>query len=229
MDVETGRYPFSAVIFDMDGVLVDTEWFYWQELVDYAAYLGIEVSREELLGQIGQSFDYFCNLMMNWQQRAGQDPGSPGEAVDRYNEWVANYPCDYAELLNPGAAETLAGLARRGVRCALASSSPSVNIEAVLSACDLAGSFEVVVSGEEFQESKPDPEIYLYTLGRLGLPAEECCCVEDSVPGIAAGKAAGLYTVAKREERFGFSQDGADLIIDELSDLLELGARMARV
>ena len=59
-------------------------------------------------------------------------------------------------------------------------------------------------------------------LDLLGLPANRCCCVEDSVPGITAGKRAGLTVIAKREERFGFSQDAADKIIDQLPELLTL-------
>ena len=56
----------------------------------------------------------------------------------------------------------------------------------------LSDAFEFLTSGEQFRQSKPNPEIYLYTLELLGLPADVCCCIEDSVPGIAAGKAAGL-------------------------------------
>ena len=86
----------------------------------------------------------------------------------------------------------------------------------------LSGKFEPIVSGEQFHESKPDPEIYLHTLDLLGLPAGACCCIEDSVYGIAAGRAAGLTVIAKREERFGFSQEGADRIIDAIPDLLRV-------
>ena len=215
-------HPFDAVIFDMDGVLIDSEWCYYLQLKEYAQELGIEVSEEELRGQVGQSFQSFCDLMIDWQARAGHPGMGVDEVMERYADWVEAHPIDYAAILNPGAGETLRELSRRGVRRALASSSPMVNIEAVLCACDLRDAFEVIVSGEQFQESKPTPEIYLHTLDRLGLPAARCCCVEDSVPGIAAGKAAGLFTIAKREERFGFSQEAADLIIDELPDLLTL-------
>ena len=102
------------------------------------------------------------------------------------------------------------------------SSSPMDSIEEVLNACGLSDAFEYVVSGEQFKESKPEPDIYLHALDLLGLPANRCCCVEDSVPGITAGKRAGLTVIAKREERFGFSQDAADKIIDQLPELLEL-------
>lgn len=99
------------------------------------------------------------------------------------------------------------------------------NIVDVLGQCGIADAFEAIVSGEQFHESKPNPEIYLHTLDVLGLPASACCCVEDSVYGIEAGKRAGLTVVAKREERFGFSQDEADVIIDAIPDLLGAFAR----
>ena len=121
-----------------------------------------------------------------------------------------------------GEAETLAGLKERGVRVALASSSPLNNIEEVLGTCGIREYFEFLVSGEQFKRSKPDPDIYLHAIDRLGLPADRCCCVEDSLYGITAGKRAGLTVIAKREERFGFSQDAADKIIDQLPELLTL-------
>lgn len=122
--------------------------------------------------------------------------------------------------MNPGVADTIDELRSRGVRVALASSSPMDSILAVLEACDLSDKFELIVSGKDFRESKPNPAIYLYTIEKLDLDASECCCIEDSVPGIAAGKAAGLTVFAKREDRFGFSQDRADAIIDQIPDIL---------
>ena len=78
------------------------------------------------------------------------------------------------------------------------------------------------MSGKQFRESKPDPEIYLYTLSRLGLPKEDCLVVEDSVYGIQAAKAAGLKVVAVRDQRFSFDQSAADRLIDRVADLKEI-------
>ena len=218
-----GAFPFEAVIFDMDGVLVDTEVYYAGQLESFGRSLGLELPYEVTHGQVGNSHQDFCRLMVELHEAAGYGRLSGDEAVARYDAWAMSRAADYAALLNPGAAETLDGLLARGVRVALASSSPLANIELVLDACGIADRFEYIVSGEQFEQSKPAPDIYLHALELLGLPAESCCCVEDSVPGIAAGRAAGLFVVAKREERFGFSQDAADAIIDELPELLELG------
>ena len=218
-------FPFAAVIFDMDGVLVDSEIEYKEEMRAFAAHLGLDVSEDELNAQVGASHQDFMRLVADWYARAGK-PCSVDEGLASFRTWAAgNPPLDYAALLNPGVCETLVALRGRGARTALASSSPMTSIEEVLSACDLKGLFEVIVSGEQFQQSKPDPEIYLHTLDLLGLPARECCCVEDSVPGITAGLAAGLTVFAKREERFGFSQAAATAIIDQIPDLLTAAER----
>ena len=210
----------------MDGVLVDSEIEYKEEMRAFAAHLGLAVGEDELNAQVGASHQDFMRLVAGWYARSGK-PCSQEEGLAAFRAWAAgNPPFDYATLLNPGVRETLAGLRARGARTALASSSPMNAIETVLSECDLAGAFEVVVSGEQFRQSKPKPEIYLHTLDLLGLPARACCCVEDSVPGIAAGKAAGLTVFAKREERFGFSQDKADYIIDQIPDLLTAAERL---
>lgn len=212
----------EAVIFDMDGVIVDTEAHYWHELAAFSEAFGLNVTKQELDAQVGQSHQAFQRTIASWFERAGHGPFTPDKAEATYDSWAQDRPYDIQALLNLGARETIAALKERGVRLALASSSPMASIRAVLEACELDEAFELVVSGEQFHESKPNPEIYLHTLDLLGLPATACCCVEDSVPGITAGKAAGLTVIAKREDRFGFSQDAADVIIDELPELLEV-------
>lgn len=217
------RFPYQAVIFDMDGVIVDSERFYYDQLDEMYSAEGIFVPREELCRAVGASYKDFKSNLVRWFAMGGVDL-SPEEAEARYGAWAAVHPADYAALLNPGVRETVAELKGLGVRVALASSSPMDNIMRVLEVCGLSDAFEHVTSGEQFLESKPNPEIYLHTLDLLGLPATSCCCVEDSVPGIAAGKAAGLTVIAKREDRFGFSQELADAVVDSIADILALSA-----
>lgn len=218
----TDRFPFRAVIFDMDGVLIDSEAAYVDELVEVLGAHGLDVTRSEICRLVGCSQRTYAATLARWFERNGLGSYAPEEAVALYDRWAAGRSYDYAALLNPGVPETLEALRAAGVRLALASSSPMDNIEDVLGQCGIADAFEVVVSGEQFQESKPNPEIYLHAVDVLGVPARSCCCVEDSVYGIEAGKRAGLTVFAKREERFGFSQDEADIIIDEIPDLLSV-------
>lgn len=218
-------FPFAAVIFDMDGVIVDTEKFYLGTLAKLFEAEGIEVLFEDLCVTVGASYKDFKRNLVRWFELGGEHLAEE-EALARYNVWEERNQPDFAALLNHGVVETIAELKRRGVRVALASSSPMSNILLVLEACGLSDAFELVTSGEQFHESKPNPEIYLHTLENLGLPAGDCCCVEDSVPGITAGKAAGLTVFAKREDRFGFTQEAADRIIDAIPDLLEAASEL---
>lgn len=218
-------FPFAAVIFDMDGVIVDTEKFYLGTLAKLFEAEGIEVPFEDLCVTVGASYKDFKRNLVRWFELGGEHLAEE-EALARYNVWEERNQPDFAALLNHGVVETIAELKRRGVRVALASSSPMSNILLVLEACGLSDAFELVTSGEQFHESKPNPEIYLHTLENLGLPAGDCCCVEDSVPGITAGKAAGLTVFAKREDRFGFTQEAADRIIDAIPDLLEAASEL---
>lgn len=223
----SNRFPFDAVIFDMDGVIVDTEAFYQDQERQFADDLGLPVGDDEILALVGQSHQVFQATLVDWFSRTGREP-SGEEAEREFRAWSALHPCDYPSILNPGVAETIDALRARGVRVALASSSPLESIRAVLAACGLEGRFEVVVSGADFVESKPNPAIYLHTVECLGLPVAACCCIEDSVPGITAGKRAGLTVFAKREDRFGFSQDAADAVIDEIPDVLTVACAFDR-
>lgn len=212
-------FPYKAVIFDMDGVIVDTEAYYQREQRRFVNEMGLNVSDREILDLVGQSHQTFQRVLADWWSRAGREL-TLDAAEQTYRDWEALHPCDYKAILNPGVADTIDELRSRGVRVALASSSPMDSILAVLEACNLSDKFELIVSGKDFHESKPNPAIYLYAIEKLDLDASECCCIEDSVPGIAAGKAAGLTVFAKREDRFGFSQDRADAIIDQIPDIL---------
>lgn len=212
-------FPYKAVIFDMDGVIVDTEAYYQREQRRFVNEMGLNVSDREILDLVGQSHQTFQRVLADWWSRAGREL-TLDAAEQTYRDWEALHPCDYKAILNPGVADTIDELRSRGVRVALASSSPMDSILAVLEACDLSDKFELIVSGKDFHESKPNPAIYLYAIEKLDLDASECCCIEDSVPGIAAGKAAGLTVFAKRDDRFGFSQDRADAIIDQIPDIL---------
>ena len=131
----------------------------------------------------------------------------------------------HTPLLNPGVHEGIAGLKERGVLVALASSSPLDNIRTVLAACGLSDAFEVIVSGVDFTESKPDPDIYLHTLAKLGLPAEACCASRLG-PGHHRRQARGPHRVSQARGRFGFSQDAADAIIDRVDNILDAAPRL---
>ena len=207
----------KAVIFDMDGVIIDSEPAYMARQEAYLKARGRKYRKSDLNRLVGASNRESWELL--WRL---SDPGMTMEEVkEDYRRYQSGQPpVDYARILNPGFDKTAAALRERGVRMALASSSPLVHIRMVLKECGIDGWFEEVVSGQQFTKSKPDPEIYRYTLLRLGLCPDEAVAVEDSAYGIQAAKAAGLICIALRENRFGFRQDEADYRIETLPQLL---------
>ena len=95
-------------------------------------------------------------------------------------------------------------------------------IERVLRENEIADYFEVVVTGAMFKRSKPDPEIYHYTAGKLGVKEEECFVVEDSTYGVTAASRAGMTVAALIDERFHFDQSLADYRIRSLEEVTGL-------
>lgn len=135
-----GASPFKAVIFDMDGVLVDTEVYYLDCRGQFLTESGVEVSHEELLELVGASVKQDRANMLKWFTRSGISIDADGiEMLE--GAWWQGRDIDYATLLNPGVKETLIELKRRGVRLALASSSSHRNIAQVLADCGLGGFF----------------------------------------------------------------------------------------
>lgn len=208
----------KAVIFDMDGVIIDSEPVYMARQEAYLTARGRQYRPEELNRLVGASNREGWELLLRLF--------GPGMTMEELKEDYRRYqagkpPVNYSEILNPGFRKTADALRQRGIRLALASSSPLEHIRTVLKECRIEDRFEEVVSGQQFTKSKPDPEIYRYTLFRLGLCPGEAVAVEDSAYGIQAAKAAGLICIALRETRFGFRQDAADYQIETLPQLLD--------
>ncbi len=127
---------------------------------------------------------------------------------------------DYKKIFRPEALTTVQELKRRGYRVALASSTGPKLIARILEETGMRPEFDLIVSGKQFKQSKPNPEIYLYTASVLKVPAEECFALEDSTVGIQAGKGAGMTVAALKDDRFGFDQSLADYQVDKISDIL---------
>lgn len=207
-----------AIIFDLDGVLVDSEPVYQHIFYRFLLENGCYVEEAVFSSIAGASSSDTWKIMATlWRE--------PIEPQALHNLFRQQYPdvcIPYAQVLVPGVRPLLAKLKERGYILALASSSSKRNIDRMLSETGLNQYFSYVVSGEQFLASKPDPEIYVYTCAQIGLPKEECLVVEDSDYGILAGKAAGLQVVAITDRRFDFDQGKADWQIERIYDLWSL-------
>ncbi len=207
----------KAIIFDMDGVLVDTENAYLNMFRDFLRAHGKPVREDILLKIVG------ADSKKTWKYMGKLWGEEDTEKIRQL--FHSEYPdgtLDYREYLFPGVPQMLRTLKQKNYLLALASSSKKKDIRRMLKENELGSYFTVVVSGEEYKESKPDPEIYNDVKRQLGLNSEECLVVEDSTYGIRAAKAAGLEVIAVDDPRFSFDQSEADGWIKKVTDLLSL-------
>lgn len=205
----------KAVIFDMDGILIDSEMMYQKRMIRYLKHLGVSYTMEDIRSLAGGSYPMY--------QRFVRDVVKQDTDIQTFLQQMNDY-CggpfrDYPSILFPYVKDALYELKERGYRLALASSSSRQSIETVLNSCGLRHLFEFFLSGQMFQESKPHPEIYLTAAKRLQLPCEQCTVIEDSNYGITAGKRAGMRVIARREDRFAFDQSMADAFFDDYREL----------
>lgn len=205
----------KAVLFDMDGVLVDTEWFYNRRRCAYLETKGFVF--DEIPDLSGTNDIYV------WEYFEPDDARRRAELKREYVEqYMPAHPVPYDELKNKDAKPVMEALRERGVVSAIASSGQPEMIEELVEAADLRDVLVATVSGHEVAAFKPDPAVYLRTMELLGVTPEECLVVEDSPLGIEAGRRAGCRTLALRpREGVSLDQSKADRIIDSLWDLLE--------
>lgn len=207
------------IIFDMDGVLIDSEPMYYHRLRRFMKSFGITLTRDESNSMVGSCFKEdieFLKEKLNFEFSSEQ-------ILERYQSFTVEdkkHSPEFRDIVMPYAKFLLTKLRDLHLTMAIASSSRPDIIEMFLQQCDLQYYFSVVVSGYEFEKSKPHPEIYNKTMERLCALPEETLVIEDSYYGIAAAKAAGLTVVARKDDRFGFDQSTADYIVDSLYESL---------
>lgn len=211
-----------AVIFDMDGVLIDSEPVYAGWLEAFLKKHHVEVPDSELRRVAGISSQDFKKKLQSWWAASGK-PYMSGEDIDKmFEKYCDGFPLSFKKIMDSHAEEVMAWLKEAGCKVAVASSSPMDDIKKVLADTGLCKYVDVKVSGEMFANSKPDPQIYLFTVKQLGLEAGECIAVEDSAYGIQAASGAGVKVIAKRDDRFGFDQSLADYRVDHLGQVMEM-------
>lgn len=210
----------------MDGVIIDSEPVYEKWLNMFLDSQGVAVPASELRKVPGMATQDFVKKLELWWKNAGK-PYKTGKEINcMYDQYSDDFPISYHDILDPYVKEVLIWLRQSQYKIAVASSSPMKNIDEVLTETGLDSYFDVRVSGEDFANSKPDPEIYHYTREKLGLKAEECVAIEDSSYGIQAAVNAHLKVVAKKDDRFGFDQSLADYQVDTLKQVIDILKRM---
>jgi len=186
----------KAVIFDLDGLLIDSEVVWNTVRTEIAAQRGVAWTEDDHRAMMGVSTAEWVAYMT---ERLGLEL-SPTEVQELVaGRMVASYRARIP--FKPGAVELVQRTAVR-YPTGLASGSVRELIDIVVAAPEFAGRFDAVVSADEVGRGKPHPDVYLETARRLGVAPEACVCLEDSGHGIDAGKAAGMRVIAVPDPRF---------------------------
>jgi len=201
----------NGFIFDMDGTLVDNGRYHvlaWQE---FARRYGKTVSDQDILDWMGMTGDIYNERILG-------RTFSPEEHAALGEEKESLYRAIYRPhmKLPDGLQGFLEDIRRDGGRCALATGGPRANADFVLDGLGIRDCFSAVVSAGMYRKSKPDPECFLMAASMIGVDPRECVVFEDGIPGIRAGKAAGMQVVAVTftHPRERLVAAGADFVID---------------
>ena len=182
----------KAAVFDMDGLLIDSEPL-WQE-VEKSLFqsLGIDLTDNLCAETTGMRVD---EVVQHWFERFPWEEPSCEQVTQRLIDSATGAILSRGSLMR-GALEVVEGLHEQGLVLAIASSSPSRLIRAVVSQFSMAKYFSVIHSAEDEVNGKPHPAVYQTTIRRLGVPASDCIAFEDSISGVLSAKTAGLSVIA---------------------------------
>ena len=216
--MEPGTRRVDAVLFDLDGVLTDSEPWWDDVRVEFARVHDRPWTPEDQHAVMGANSPEWAEIMRTRLRLEHLDADVIQEAI------VDGVVERYRTLPSPVIAGAPAQVRRiaAGRPVAIASSSHRRVIEAAVDALGLHDVFAAVVSSDEVSRGKPAPDVYLLAAERLGVAAERCVVVEDSLNGVRAGKAAGAYVVLVPNPSVppaGDARDRADLVLERLDDL----------
>lgn len=207
----------KAVIFDMDGVIIDSEMEYLKYIYEFAKEKNPDILIEDLYGTVGTT-KRDCWIVV---EKAVDNGESWEELRQQYrSRWDEVFELvDYQAIFRSEVLTVMDWIRERGFKLAVASSTNIEQVTKILTMNHVAERLELMVSGGMFKRSKPDPEIYFYTAEKLGVKPEECLVIEDSTVGITAAHSAGMHVAALIDRRFNFDRSLADFELGSLNDI----------
>jgi mannitol-1-/sugar-/sorbitol-6-/2-deoxyglucose-6-phosphatase len=204
----------EAVIFDMDGVLIDSEPFWKKSEQKIFATVGIELTKDlcmQTTGFDGMSTIRYWYAYKPWKNKSF-------EQVKKEIEDDVLSQIDSLGMVKEGVVEILKKIRDKNLKKAIASSSPQYFIEKVIAKLGIIKYFDLIQSSELLEAGKPHPAVYIHTARLLNIKPENCLAIEDSINGLIAAKKAGMKTIAipdshlKHDKRYS----EADLVVDSL-------------
>ena len=180
----------GAVLWDLDGTLVDSAEYHWQSWRDTMAAEGVAVTHAQFLASFGQRND---RILRGWL--GDIDAGRIERIAEAKESAYRRLAADGGLIALPGAAEWVRRLHDSGWRQAIASSAPRLNVDVMLRALQLDPWFDAIVSAEDVTICKPDPQVFLTAAERLGVDPPSCIVVEDAEAGVEAARRAGMRCI----------------------------------
>ena len=205
----------KAILFDLDGTMLDNNGYHWLSLQEYLGRLGMRLSNE----------DYKANISGRTNHDATEHifdkKMSKKEAEQYYLEKEKIYREMYAPFISPvaGLLDLLQELQRNKVKMAIATSGIQVNIDFMFEHVPVKKYFNKVINSTHISKGKPDPEIFIVTADALNLNPGDCIVFEDSISGVEAGKAAGMKVVALTTTHQKDELLMADLVIHDYTQI----------
>src|SRR5208282_3834311 len=201
-----------AVLWDMDGTLIDSEEFHWISWRDTMAKEGFPIMQEQFLASFGQRDD---SIIPRWLG-AASTPELVAQITNTKEELYRQLIREHGISPLPGVASCIHWLHEQGWLQAIASAAPRLNIDVVLEALAAAHCFQAIVSADDVHRGKPDPEVYLLAASRVGAQPDRCIVVEDATAGIEGAHRAGMRSI-------GVARNGkhlaADIVVQSLDRL----------
>ena len=207
----------QAVIFDVDGVLIDSEPFWRETEIEIFGKVGLALTDAECMLTTGMRIQ---EVTRYWFERRPWQGASTEELASEILHGVINRIRERG-LSMPGVEDVIRLFQTRGLRLALASSSAESLIDTVVDRLRIRPAFEVICSAENEAHGKPAPDVYLAAASRLGLAPVDCLAVEDSIAGVTSAKAAGMKCIAVPlpELRHDPRYKAADATVDSLTKI----------
>jgi len=217
MKESKGDFMIKAFIFDMDGVIVNSEPELVKIEIEYMANLGVEITKKDLDEFVGtNSYYMFDKLKKKYNLKK-----TVNELVDE----VRGIYLDHIQLKEnvnaiDGVIPLIKKLHNRGIKMVVASSSPVSWIEKIIETLEIREYFQELISGDFVEDSKPAPDIFLYALDKLNVKKEEAIVIEDSENGVKAANNAGIKVIGyEGDETSNQNLSYADMVIKDFNEL----------
>ena len=210
-------FPFAAVLFDLDGILIDATDLHYRVWEEFARARGFVPSQEQILATNGRRADETIRLWLGSSLTHSQVAAIAAERETYFTRLLEKKSLPVV----PGAAEFVHALQRSGVPMAVATSATPDNALLSLSHVGMERIFDIVITAADVANGKPDPEPYLKAAERLGVSATNCLVIEDSVSGIRSAKSAGAkcLALATTFPRESLSAESPDWLVDSFADV----------